>query len=58
MVPKVRFEPTRSTVFKTGLSSVGVLRRCWCPQSDSNRHCAAFETAVSCQLDYRGVIRR
>lgn len=38
MVPKVRFEPTRSTVFKTGLSSVGVLRRDWCPGWYSKPH--------------------
>src|SRR5262249_35921106 len=28
----------------------------WCHGSDSNRHCAEFEAAASCQLGYRGVM--
>lgn len=58
MVPAAIFEIAHSGGLSSRSLPVGVRWHKWCPQSDSNRHCAAFETAVSCQLDYRGVIRR
>ena len=51
--PKLVLYQSKILVYWVAVSS----RSCfWCPRTDSNRHCSRSKRAVSCQLDYRGVV--